>query len=148
MKTSFANKFSMPAIDLYHDAVKRALIKEGWNITHDPFHLRWGRKDMYVVLGAKRLLVAERAEQKIAVEVKSFISDSEMQAFRDAIGQFAIYRSVLRRTNPDYTLYLAVRNVTYVSLFEEPIGQLLIEDEGLKLVVFDAEEEVILQWKN
>jgi hypothetical protein len=103
---------------------------------------------MYVDLGAKRLLVAERAEQKIAVEVKSFISDSEMQAFRDAVGQFAIYRSVLRRTNPDYMLYLAVRNVTYVSLFEEPIEQFLIEDEGLKLVVFDAEEEVILQWKN
>lgn len=67
MKTSFANKFSMPAIDLYHDAVKRALIKEGWNITHDPFHLRWGRKDMYVVLGAKRLLVAERAGYCIGV---------------------------------------------------------------------------------
>lgn len=34
-----------------------------------------------VDLGVKRLLVAERAEQKIAVEVKSFVSESEMQAF-------------------------------------------------------------------
>jgi hypothetical protein len=137
----------MPALDLYHNPVKRALIKEGWVITHDPLHLRWGRKDMYVDLGAKRLVVAERENQKIAVEVKSFISDSEMQDFRDAIGQFAIYRSVLRRTYPDFVLYLAVRDVVFRSLFEEPIGQLLIEDENLKIIVFNLEEEVIVQWK-
>ena len=81
----------MPSLDLYHDAVKQALIKDGWVITHDPLHLRWGRKDMYVDLGAKRLIMATRAEEKIAVEVKNFIRASEMEAFRDAIGQYAIY---------------------------------------------------------
>ncbi|MCX5935260.1 MAG: element excision factor XisH family protein, partial [Pseudanabaena sp. LacPavin_0818_WC45_MAG_42_6] len=45
----------MPAIDLFHNAAKQALIKDGWTITHDPLHLRWGRKDMYVDLGAKKL---------------------------------------------------------------------------------------------
>jgi hypothetical protein len=138
----------MPALDLYHNAAKQALIKDGWTITHDPLHLRWGRKDMYVDLGARRLIVAERSEQKIAVEVKSFLGESELQAFRDAIGQFAIYRAVLRRTYPEYTLHLAIRDVVYTSLFEEPIGQILIEDENLKLIVFDAEQEVILQWKS
>lgn len=138
----------MPALDLYHHAVKQALIKDGWLVTHDPLHLRWGRKDMYVDLGAKRLLIAERSEQKIAVEVKSFIGESEMQAFRDAVGQFAIYRAVLRRTYPDYTLYLAIRDMVYTSFFEEPIGQILIEDENLKIIIFDAEQEVILRWKN
>ncbi len=138
----------MPALDLYHNAAKQALIKDGWTITHDPLHLRWGRKDMYVDLGAKRLIVAERSEQKIAVEVKSFLGLSEMQAFRDAVGQFAIYRAVLRRTYPDYVLYLAIRDLIYDSFFEEPIGQILIEDENLKLIIFDAEKEEILQWKN
>jgi len=138
----------MPALDLFHNAAKQALIKDGWTITHDPLHLRWGRKDMYVDLGAKKLIIAERSEQKIAVEVKSFLGVSEMQAFRDAVGQFAIYRAVLRRTYPDYVLYLAVRDVIYDSFFEEPIGQILIEDENLKLIVFDAEKEEILQWKN
>lgn len=138
----------MPALDLYHNAAKNALIKDGWIITHDLLHLRWGRKDMYVDLGAKQLLVAERAERKIAVEVKSFIGESEMQACRDAIGQFAIYRAVLRRTYPDYILYLAIRDIVYSSFFEEPIGQILIEDENLKFIVFDAEQEIILQWKN
>ncbi|MFZ4728028.1 MAG: element excision factor XisH family protein [Pseudanabaena sp.] len=138
----------MPALDIYHNAAKQALIKDGWTITHDPLHLRWGRKDMYVDLGAKRLIIAEREEQKIAVEVKSFLGVSEMQAFRDAVGQFAIYRAVLRRTYPDFILYLAIRDVVYSSFFEEPIGQILIEDENLKLVVFDAEKEEILQWKS
>ena len=138
----------MPALDIYHNAAKQALIKDGWKITHDPLHLRWGRKDMYVDLGAKRLIIAEREEQKIAVEVKSFLGVSEMQAFRDAVGQFAIYRAVLRRTYPDFILYLAIRDVVYSSFFEEPIGQILIEDENLKLVVFDAEKEEILQWKS
>ena len=45
----------MPALDLYHNAVKQALIKDGWIVTHDPLHLRWGRKDMYVDLGAKQI---------------------------------------------------------------------------------------------
>ena len=38
----------MPAKDLYHDIVKKALVKDGWNITHNPLHLRWGTKDLYV----------------------------------------------------------------------------------------------------
>jgi hypothetical protein len=32
-------------------------------------------------------------------------------------------------------------------MFEEPIGQILIEDEQLKIVVFNLEQEVILEWK-
>lgn len=137
----------MPALDFYHNTVKQALIKDGWIITHDPLHLRWGRKDMYVDLGAKRLIMATRAEEKIAVEVKSFVSSSEMEDLRNAIGQYTIYRSVMRRTYPDYSLYLAVNDVVFNSLFEEPIGQLMIEDEHLKLIVFDPDQEVILQWK-
>lgn len=112
----------MPALDIYHDNVRQALIKDGWIITHDPLHPRWGRKDMYVDLGAKQMMVAERSEEKIAVEVKSFINDSEMHDLRDAIGQFIIYRSVLRKTYPDFVLYMAVRDIVYSSLFEEPIG--------------------------
>ena len=137
----------MPALDLYHSTVKKALIKDGWDITHDPLHLRWGRKDMYVDLGAKQVIVAARDEQKIAVEIKSFINDSEMKDLRDAIGQFVIYRSVLQRTYPDFVLYMAIRDVVYTSLFEEPIGQLLIEDQNLKIVVFNVEKEVIVKWK-
>ncbi|WP_308189114.1 element excision factor XisH family protein [Nostoc mirabile] len=37
-----------PVRDRYHENVKNALIKDGWTITDDPFHLKWGKRDMYV----------------------------------------------------------------------------------------------------
>ncbi|MBI2807952.1 MAG: hypothetical protein HYX68_23455 [Planctomycetes bacterium] len=66
----------MPARDLYHQAVKNALVKDGWTITHDPFHLPSAGKHLYVDLGAEQLLGAERAAEKIAVEIKSFLGSS------------------------------------------------------------------------
>ena len=41
------------AKDLYHDLVKRALKKDGWEITHDPYELRVGGVEMYVDIGAQ-----------------------------------------------------------------------------------------------
>ena len=63
----------MPSKDIYHDVVCNGLIKEGWTITHDPLFLRYGKKDMYVDLGAERLIAAQKAKDVIAVEVKSFV---------------------------------------------------------------------------
>ncbi|MCC5601505.1 XisH family protein [Nostoc favosum] len=136
----------MPARDIYHNAVKNALIKEGWIITDDPLHLKWGQKDMYVDLGAKQLLAAEQGSKKIAVEIKSFVSPSEMADLKDAIGGFIMYRAVIDRLEPKRILYLAVRDSVFTALFEEPIGTLLIETENLKLLVFNPETEKIIQW--
>ncbi len=80
--------------DIYHDAVKRALIKDGWTITHDPLKLKLGRKDMYVDLGAERLLAAEKRGQQIAVEVKSFVGTSQLHDLEEALGQFVLYHDV------------------------------------------------------
>jgi XisH protein len=52
--------------------VKTALIKDGWTITDDPLTLAIGERDLYVDLGAEKLLIADRGSQKIAVEVNSF----------------------------------------------------------------------------
>ena len=136
----------MPAKDIYHDAVKNALIQDGWIITDDPLHLKWGQKDMYVDLGAKQLLAAEQGTKKIAVEIKSFVSPSEMADLKDAIGGFIMYRAVIRRLEPERTLYLAIRDSVFITLFEEPIGTLLIESEELKLLIFNPETERIIQW--
>ena len=55
----------MPARDLYHDTVRAALVKDGWTITDDPLTLQIGKKDLFVDLGAKKLLAAEKGEQKM-----------------------------------------------------------------------------------
>jgi hypothetical protein len=136
----------MPAKDIYHDSVKNALIKDGWTITHDPLILKWGHKDLYVDLGAEQLVAAEKEGRKIAVEVKSFVSPSEVEDLETAVGQFVLYHDIMSRTEPDRVLYLAVRAAVFSSVFEEPIGQVLLENQRVKLVVFDPQAEVIVKW--
>lgn len=136
----------MPAHDLYHNQVKHALVKDGWTITHDPFRLVWGRRDMFVDLGAERLIAAEKANQRIAVEVKSFLGDSDMHDLEQALGQFILYRTVLGQREPDRTLYLAVPHLVLQTIFDEPIGQLLVQQGIVQLVGFDATSEEIVQW--
>jgi hypothetical protein len=136
----------MPAKDFYHDCTKNALIKDGWTITQDPLTLRWGKKEMYVDLGAKKLLAAKKADYKIAVEVKSFSGPSEIKDLRDALGQYILYYDVLAHIEPERMLYLAVTKAIYFDLFEEPIGQLLIENQRIKLIIFDPKTEEIIKW--
>jgi hypothetical protein len=84
-----------PARDLYHDAVRTALIKDGWTITHDPYTITFGRRRVFVDLGAERMLAAERGDEKIAVEVKSFLGPSELRDIEHALGQFILYQALL-----------------------------------------------------
>lgn len=136
----------MPAKDRYHDCCKNALIKDGWTITHDPLRLKWGSKDMYADLGAEKLLIAEKNKQKIAVEIKTFTSISEINALENALGQYLLYRSVIRKTEAERKLYLAIPSIVYVDIFEEPLGKLIIEDYQVNLLIFDINSEEILQW--
>jgi hypothetical protein len=85
---------SIVAKDRFHQVVKTALESDGWNVTHDPFQIKVGGVDMEIDLGAERLLAAERGDDKIAVEVKSFLaSASAISEFHTALGQFINYRA-------------------------------------------------------
>jgi len=57
-----------------------------------------------------------------------------------------LYHDILARREPDRILYLAVHEETCQDIFEEPIGKLLLDNNRLKLIVFDRKEEVILRW--
>src|SRR5262249_51600621 len=86
---------AMPARDLLHDAVRSALVRDGWTITHDPLRLNVPGRNLYVDLGAERLLAAERGAVQIAVEVKSFLGPSDVRDLEEALGQFLLYDFVL-----------------------------------------------------
>jgi len=83
----------MPAKDLFHDCVKNALIEEGWTITDDPFPIRVGSVEMYIDLGAEKIIAAEKADQKIAVEIKTFSSPSTIYDFHLGNSPKIIYQS-------------------------------------------------------
>ncbi|MBO0861158.1 MAG: hypothetical protein J2P21_22265 [Chloracidobacterium sp.] len=61
-----------------HDHVRRALENGGWTITDDPFGLKWGSATLQIDLGAERLIAAEKIDQNIAVEIKSFVGRSQV----------------------------------------------------------------------
>ena len=137
----------MAAKDIFHDAVKRALEKDGWLITADPLFIRFGGIDMYIDLGAERIIAAERDEQKIAVEIKSFVGPSETTEFSTALGQFLKYQLALEENAPERKLYLAIPLDTYKTFFALELTRRLVERYKVSLIVYDPEEEVIAQWQ-
>jgi XisH protein len=136
----------MPARDRLHPAVRRALERDGWEVTDDPLRLVVGRRSMYVDLGAEQLIAASRGTVRIAVEVKSFVGSSEIHDLETALGQYMLYGRVLGRDQPERTLWLAVPSRIFSGLFREALGDLLLEDGALRLLVIDAEQEVIERW--
>lgn len=87
----------MSARDLFHQAVRTALEKEGWIITDDPLEVELEEITFRIDLGAERLIAAEKGEQKIAVEIKSFASNSAVSEFHTALGQFLNYQTIVHQ---------------------------------------------------
>ncbi|MCC5605861.1 MAG: XisH family protein [Nostoc sp.] len=138
----------MSARDIFHEAVKRGLQKEGWVITHDPLVVKFAKDKMSVDLGAEKILAAERGTEKIAVEIKSFLGDSELFEYHAALGQFLNYRLALRLREPERVLFLAVPVSTYRSLFSRDFAQSSVQEYQVKLIVYDPKIEVIVQWQS
>ena len=136
----------MPRLDVYHHHVRNALEKDGWEITHDPLPLTIGKKRLFADLGAEALFSAEKGKQKIAVEIKSFVGLSVVKDLEQALGQYTLYQRILEKLEPDRVLYLAVNTRIAKEIFAVEIGQLLLETDAVKVLVFDVEEEVITQW--
>jgi hypothetical protein len=138
----------MSAKDKFHDAVKNALINDGWIVTDDPYQLKMGVFDTFIDLGAERILSAEKGEEKIAVEIKSFLEASSIYAFYNAFGQFCSYREALLIKEPERTLYLAITANIYETFFKTEFILGITTKFDVKLIIFDAEKEEIIEWKN
>ena len=138
----------MPARDIFHHAVIHALERDGWKITHDPYLIYYELGKMYIDLGAEKVLAAEKKNQKIAVEIKSFIQTAAVSEFHTALGQFINYRTILQESEPDRTLYLAIPDDTYHSLFQTRFVQKIMKNYKLKLIIYKPTEEIIEQWIN
>lgn len=138
----------MPAKDLYHNVVKNALQKDGWTITHDPLYLKHEGLKMAIDLGAEQVIAASKDTEQIAVEIKSFTATSVLYAFHEALGQFRTYRRILKKKEPERVLFLAVPLEVYDEFFKQPFGQEAIEEESLKLLVFNPKTQEIIVWIN
>ncbi len=134
------------ARDIFHNAVKIALQKEGWKITHDPLPIESMGFNVLIDLGAENIIAAARNGERIAVEIKSFASASDVSQFHMALGQFLNYRDALMDQDPDRTLFLAIPQDAFESTFQLPFVRRANERYQLKLIVYHPIQEAIVQW--
>lgn len=139
----------MSAKDVFHNAVRSTLEKDGWTITDDPLFVKvTTRSEFFIDLAAEKLLTAEKAEHQIAVEVKSFIGRSTISEFHLAVGQFLNYQLALEQVKSKRILYLALPLDTYEGFFSDKFVQEAVERYQIKLLVFHPIRKEIVLWKN
>lgn len=134
------------AKDIYHETVREALITDGWTITDDPYTIPFGQHNLFVDLGAERLLVTERGTEKIVVEVKNFVGKSGIRDLENALGQYLLYRSLIERIDAGRDLLLAVPSRVDIDVLSTPVGRVAQEDYGVRVLVFDEQERKIVRW--
>jgi CRISPR/Cas system-associated exonuclease Cas4 (RecB family) len=135
------------ARDKYHHSVRVALEKDGWVITDDPLKLELEEIRIEIDLGAERLLGAEKANKKIAVEIKTFLSSSDIGSFHTALGQYLNYADVLEQKDASRELYLAVPEDTYFEFFQYRFVRRALERYAIHILVYNPVSEVIVLWE-
>ncbi len=146
MKEVCATTILMPAKDIHHNAVRFALVKDGWEILTEDYTLEYGGDRLYVDIAAEKSIAAEKQGRKILVEVKSFLGKSFVNDLEQAVGQYIVYRDILLEKELDFQLYLAITKGTYKSYFQRNLTQMVINRNQVNLLVVDSESEMIEQW--
>jgi hypothetical protein len=139
----------MPAKDLYHEAVKNALIKDGWTITADPYPIEYEDAELYPDLAIEKFISEEQRQRKIIIEIKSFLGPSMMKDFEMALGQYIFYRDLIQLGQDEYQeIYLAIKDEIYETFFQRKSIQAVIKRHQLDLLVVNIEKEEVVQWIN
>ena len=134
--------------DNLHSSLCHALEKDGWKITDDPLILILENTLLKADLGAEKFFTAEKENKKIAVEVKDFDSPSVISELEKTIGQIQLYQWALEEQEPERKLFLAISQSIYFKHFQKPIFQLAINRNKINLIIFESNNEEILQWIN
>jgi hypothetical protein len=145
----------MPQRDAIHNIIRQALVKEGWEITDDPYVISYGERFLFIDLPARldvlngiagRFIGARRGSSRIAVEIKEFRGNSAIADLEQAIGQYVLYQLLLKQVDPDRELYLAVTDKTFEGIFSEPIGELVMRELPMKLLIVDVKAVEVKRW--
>lgn len=136
----------MPAIDTCQPQVIHALEKDGWRIHQSPFHLADEKRSIFVdALLTKGVNGA--SQQLLLTEIKCFSQvNSITHDLYTAIGQYLIYRALLRKTFNTMLLYLAIPLRAYEHIFDESVLS-VIHETAINLLIVNLDTEEIVQWK-
>jgi len=147
----------MPQRDSIHNLVKQALIKEGWQITDDPYIISYGERFLFIDLGVTELtslnscgktavIGASLGDCRLAIEIKEFRGRSKIADLEQAIGQYVLYQILLRKVDPQRDIYLAITTNTHEEIFREPIGETVVSDLPLNLIVINPNKIEVQEW--
>ncbi|MEL7220281.1 MAG: element excision factor XisH family protein [Bacteroidota bacterium] len=134
------------ARDVIHHIVRKALEKDGWKITHDPY-LLLNEPGQEVDLAAEKLLLANKGVNKIAVEIKSFTAASKIYKFYEALGQYISYAVGVEEQEPDRTLYIAMPDTVYDKIMTYSTVPESIKRGQMKFILIDLSNQNIVAWK-
>jgi Holliday junction resolvase-like predicted endonuclease len=127
--------------DKVHDAARIALENDGWKITHDPYTVVLPERYLFIDLRAEK-----DGEQVILVEIKGFEQKSQVEALAAAAGKYMMYRTALRAASIEGVLYLAIPVSAFEGIIGETLGEELVNEYDVRIVVFDPEKKVIVRW--
>lgn len=136
----------MPRLDAHHEIVKRALLKAHWTVTRDNFGITYKGFRVFIDLAAERFFTSDQEYNKITAEIKVFNKASFATEFERAIGQYSLYRFLMKKVGLVQDLYLAVAEDAYKEFFASPTVQEYIEEHQIYLLIFDHEKEELVRW--
>jgi XisH protein len=136
----------MPKRDIYHESVRVALEKEGWQITHDPLNLAIEDTPLLADLGAEAVFVIERLGEQIAVEIKTFGGQSLVTNLHEAVGQYGVYKVALAELYPNWKIYLAVPEPVYNTFFQRRLVQMVLKSQQINIIVYNIQTQTIALW--
>ena len=111
-----------------------------------PYYIKYGKAEVYIDLAAERLIAATRDDEKIVVEVKSFVGRSLMKDFQNALGQYLVYENMLSKSESERIPFLALNLTAHRNLVRRPAFQEMLVDFSVRLIVVDEQEETIVSW--
>lgn len=135
----------MPAKDDHHDIVVRCLIKAGWTILKEQEYLSIGTSPET----HHRLYIDIKAQLSqgliVLIEVKS-LDRSPVHQLMELLGQYLVYRAALDYLAINTSLYVAVPQAAYQNIIQHVLGQQIMNQYSIPLVIYDPVQEVIREW--
>ncbi|ELS04783.1 XisH protein [Xenococcus sp. PCC 7305] len=114
----------------------------------NPYKIKYKDAELFADLSAEKPIAAEQDGRRIVVEIKSFISPSLMRDFELALGQYILYRNLINLAEPEYQVYLAIKDSIYDNFFKRDSIQIVTKLNQVLLLVVDTEKEKITRWIN
>lgn len=136
----------MSAIDACEPQIIRAFEKDGWQIVEKPHAIPFHDRAIFADFRARHL--NEDGESYIVVmEVKCFTNPKhDLAEVYTAIGQYQLYAAAMIASEDTYPLYLAIPYAAYQRFEVEFTFLSAFSRAGVKLVIVDVVQEVVIQW--